>query len=385
MAHGNINESGNKGPQGYYEPLYPHELGPRALTHDEMDYNLDLIGEIIKGYRVMGNGPEAEMDLTNDVEKVLKLYKVTSSDTTLINEGASIGDYVWVPGVATGGSGGDAITTANVTAQIAAGAINIGDVVPAGTTLQQFVEQLLLTTYYPTFIPPSFDLNINNYVGLREVGEQLDVTLVFDFDRGYIVGKLVNQIWNPSVYQDFRAGAASYYTLNGSQVSNNSLTIPNYNVVLGMNSFTGSVTYLQGPQPTDSDGDNYSTPLNGGTSPTQSTQFEGVYPIFLGNAANGETKRALVSHSVTEVLCDQPYNETSTLRHRIAISNAMIGTRTVTWQQFNILTNNWVTLDPDEFVASQTTRVVQGNTVNYTLYTKDSIIGGYEEYKVVFS
>ena len=105
MAHTGIEGSNNKGPQGYYEPLYPHHQG-KALTHTEMDYNLDLIGEIIKGFRVMGTGPDAEMHLTDDIDKVLKLYKVQSSDATLIAEGADVGDFVWVTGVATGGGGG---------------------------------------------------------------------------------------------------------------------------------------------------------------------------------------------------------------------------------------------------------------------------------------
>ena len=31
-----------------------------------MDYNLDLIGQVIKGYRVMGSGTAGSLDLIND-------------------------------------------------------------------------------------------------------------------------------------------------------------------------------------------------------------------------------------------------------------------------------------------------------------------------------
>lgn len=94
MAQDNLQDSNNRGPQGNYQPKYPET---RPLRHEEMDYNLDLIGQVIKGYRVMGSGPAGELDLSTDVEKVLKLYKVTNSDTNLITSGAQVDDYVWVP------------------------------------------------------------------------------------------------------------------------------------------------------------------------------------------------------------------------------------------------------------------------------------------------
>jgi hypothetical protein len=92
MQQDNINKDAN----GKYTPKYPKDLD-RPLEHDEMDYNLDLIGKTIKGYLVMGSGPDGDLDLTNDVDKVLQLYKVTAEDVNYISNGASIDDYVWIP------------------------------------------------------------------------------------------------------------------------------------------------------------------------------------------------------------------------------------------------------------------------------------------------
>jgi hypothetical protein len=100
MPQDNLQESGMRGPQGEYNPLYPGDLG-RALFHPEMDYNLDLIGQIIHGYRVMGTSNDGTINVTNDVNKVLKLHLVTSGDTGLILAGAEIGDYVWIPSIVT--------------------------------------------------------------------------------------------------------------------------------------------------------------------------------------------------------------------------------------------------------------------------------------------
>ena len=103
MPQDNLQNSGERGPQGKYNPLYPGELG-RALFHPEMDYNLDLIGQIIHGFRVMGSNNDGTINVDDDVEKVLKLYIVTSDDNILISAGAVIGDRVWVPAtISTGG------------------------------------------------------------------------------------------------------------------------------------------------------------------------------------------------------------------------------------------------------------------------------------------
>ena len=92
MQQDDINKDGN----GKYSPKYPKNLD-RPLKHGEMDYNLDLIGNTIKGYLVMGSGPDGDIDLTNDVDKVLQLYKVTAEDLNYISNGAEIDDYVWIP------------------------------------------------------------------------------------------------------------------------------------------------------------------------------------------------------------------------------------------------------------------------------------------------
>lgn len=96
MPQDNLQNSGERESLGKYNPLYPGELG-RALFHPEMDYNLDLIGQVIHGFRVMGTNIDGTINTEDDVEKVLKLYIVTSEDTTLIDAGAVIGDRVWIP------------------------------------------------------------------------------------------------------------------------------------------------------------------------------------------------------------------------------------------------------------------------------------------------
>lgn len=60
------------GTKGYYKTFQPQYKG-RPLKHTEMDFNIDLIGQVIRGYRVVGNDilvPD-ELDLVNDLDKLL--------------------------------------------------------------------------------------------------------------------------------------------------------------------------------------------------------------------------------------------------------------------------------------------------------------------------
>ena len=167
--------------------------------------------------------------------------------------------------------------TTDVTSTTTVGAINAGDIIPAGTNIQGLTELLLNKTFYPTFVNPTFGLT--NNAGLREVGSSFSVTLTFNFNRGQILGKLDNNIWNPTMLQDYRAGIATSYLLNGVSGSNNSASF-NVTTILGTNTLTGSVTYGIGAQPKDSKNNNFESPFPAGTSPIQSTSFEGIYPYF---------------------------------------------------------------------------------------------------------
>ena len=167
-------------------------------------------------------------------------------------------------------------TTSDITSTTTVGAINAGEIVPAGTNIQELAELLLNKTFNPTFVNPTFALT--NNAGLREVGSLANITLTFNFNRGQILGKLVNGIWNPTMLQDYRAGIATSYLLNGIPGYNNSASF-NVTTVLGTNIFNGSVTYATGVQPKDSKNNNFDNPLPAGTS-VQSTSFEGIYPYF---------------------------------------------------------------------------------------------------------
>ena len=194
-------------------------------------------------------------------------------------------------------------TTVDITSTVTVGAINAGDVVPAGTDIQELADLLLNKTFYPTFVNPSFGLS--NNAGLREVGTTFTVTISFSFNRGQISGANSSGIWNPSLFQNFRAGAATSYTLNGNTSISSSASFST-TTILGSNAFYGTVTYIIGPQPLDSKNNNYSSPYPAGTSPVQGTSFDGIYPYFYYKSSSPITpsimQSAIASGAATKVL-----------------------------------------------------------------------------------
>ena len=194
-------------------------------------------------------------------------------------------------------------TTDNVVATTTVGAINAGETVPVGTNIQELTELLLNKTFYPTFVNPTFSLA--NSAGLREVGSSFNITLTFNFNRGQILGKLDNGIWNPTMLQDYRAGVATSYLLNGVSGSNNSASF-NVTTILGTNTLNGSVTYAIGAQPKDSKNNDFESPFPAGTSPIQSTSFEGIYPYFYYKSTSPITpeimQSAIANGQATKVL-----------------------------------------------------------------------------------
>ena len=276
-------------------------------------------------------------------------------------------------------------TQASITATVSAGAINIGDVVPSGLNLQGFAETLLLKTYYPTFVNPSFSLS-NNAGAYNEVGQLVNVLLTFSFDRGQILGSLVSGIWNSSSVQNNRAGAASTYTLDGNVQLGNTLTVTNHVTTQGMNTFSGIVSYLQGPQPINSLSTGYSSPYPAGSSPSQSTSYEGVYPIFATTSSIGVlTKQGLysmISSNDIELILVAEVGG----KQQFEMPLPWLTSRPITGiYYFNTVSNAY---DPtnkiNDFTHTVTTETIQGNSVTYWLYTNQSPRRGIMKIKIHF-
>jgi hypothetical protein len=93
-----------------------------------------------------------------------------------------------------------------------------------------------------------------------------------------------------------------------------------------VNKFRLTGSFDQGPMPLDSTGTDYPGVRFNAQDKTNTTEFEAVWPIYLGTAAGGFEKRGLVGQGQTNITCAQNYGENSGtgLWHRIAVPQAMV-------------------------------------------------------------
>lgn len=176
-----------------------------------------------------------------------------------------------------------------------------GQIIPAkGKSFEQVMRLIAIEPQYPELIAPTFSLSHNQ--GTREVGTTVNLTLTASFNRGQILGKLVGGVWEPLTEQGKRAGAVTSYVIDGTNTGTTpSKNNPSYVVVLGNNSFIATVSYAAGPQPKDSENENFDLPLPAG-SLNASTQFTGIIPYFYGVLNPGQTIDDINLASFTKVV-----------------------------------------------------------------------------------
>lgn len=165
-----------------------------------------------------------------------------------------------------------------------------GDIIPAtGKTFQEVMFDIAQETINPTFINPSFSVSASPNT-TYEVGTAYSGTLTGNFNRGSIKGDIVNGVWNANATQDFRAGASTGYTLDGTSQAGNSLAVSR-TLIQGNNNFAGSVNYGIGPQPLNSAGANFDSPYPAGTL-NASTNIVARYRQWYGPAATSPATSA---------------------------------------------------------------------------------------------
>lgn len=264
-----------------------------------------------------------------------------------------------------------------------------------GQTYDQLFDTILFPTSYPTASQPY--VSLTDTFSLKEIGESVDVVLTTTANRG--------QITLDSSVQGPFAGAVDSATINGpggpytlnfgpNPTDIDNLTVSSHTVVEGTagNQWTLAGGFADGPMPLDSTGADYPNIQWSAAGKTNSTNFEGVYPIFLGNVGGGFDQAPLVSHSfgvsVTSnvIQCDQLYaeNSSSPLYHRISIPNDMIDGRNIQVWQLNPVSGSYDEATSGWVQTADANRTIQGNSVQYTLLESSSQVTLGNNYRIKF-
>lgn len=255
----------------------------------------------------------------------------------------------------------------------------------AGLSMNQMWDKLLFPTVYPSGSGANTFINdIPNYT-LKIVGETVSFTLESTASQGTLSnpsGPWAGPV-NAALIEDISAAGATTGPFNPAITPPTGIAdvpINNYVVTLGMNRWRLTTSFDQGVMPVDSTGANFQNARFSAQDKTNTTDFEGVYPIKLGKVdGNGVfVNRSLASHGANNIECSQDYLEVDGgVRHRIAISDAMIAGRSVMIQQWSPTAQAYVDLTMSaEWTQSPQSFDVEGNSINYTVFTKSSLPGG---------
>ena len=236
----------------------------------------------------------------------------------------------------------------------------------AAQTLSEMWNALLYPTLYPTLTSPGSTFALAES-GYHEIGEVVS-TLHFSasFSRGSI-----SPAYGTSGY---RSGLPNHYDYTGTGLTTTastaltaSATVSSYTVLTGTQNWTGAVAYDTGPQPLDSKGNNYNTPLSAGTTGATTESITGVYPWYATSSSIGAlTKQALTSISSSYVQVTM-VAEDGVNKQKACFPVAWSAIAEVS--QYNTLSGTWDAISTSTFTVTDTTETIQGNVISYKLWT----------------
>ena len=257
--------------------------------------------------------------------------------------------------------------------------VTIGGI-DAGTTftdqtMSDMWDALLYPTLYPALVAPSSTFAMTES-GYHEIGEVV-ATLHFSaaFNRGTIT-----PAYGTSGY---RSGLPNTYKYTGTGLTNKTSTsltdaetVSSYTVLVGAQNWTGAVAFSIGEQPKDSKGGNYDSPLAAGDTATITRTITGVYPWYATSVAIATlTKQALASMSSSYVQVTM-IAEDGVDKQKAAFPD---GWSAITGVQFyNTVSSAWEWINGSKANSLLTwdvtaiTETIQGNTIDYDLYTNNT-------------
>jgi hypothetical protein len=265
---------------------------------------------------------------------------------------------------------------------ITVGGINSGTTFDPAITFPEFVDKLLYPELFGVLTPPSNTFVMNPTNTIREVGEVLNLTFTFNFNRGSI---------NPQYQSDspFRSGPPNryQYQYDGTDIYNDnstslssSYTVNNHTIELGNKTWRGRVHYDEGVQPKGSQGANFDSPYPSGITNFINRSINGVYPYF-GTSINITTltKQNLVAHNSSFFQVDM-VAETGSDKQKaefpVAFSNIVgirfFNTVSQTWDWINGSAANSL----NTFTVTDIQKNINGNNINYKLWTHNGVTIG---------
>ena len=238
------------------------------------------------------------------------------------------------------------------------GGINAGTTVAqlTGKSYDEIFDTLIFPTVNPTFTAPSASISLKSYQNVQEIGANAPTAANFNvsFNAGAITlaGKKQNN----------RAGAqnmeASKILYSSSKVE----SLPE-KVVAGAMDYYYRAAYAEGPQPKDSKGNNYQTPLAAGSVDSGKITVTGYRAAYSGLVSTNAITEDVIKGMTKTVSAKKTIKVSGPISEQYICFAAPAG-----WTVSNIKDSN--NFDVTSSYATSTVSVtgLDGQAVNYTVY-----------------
>ena len=260
--------------------------------------------------------------------------------------------------------------------------------IPAGTTVaqlknktfSQLFDELIFPTVNPTFAPPiaTLMLKSTSTPTIQEVGTTgASVPVITSFATAYSPGDIkIAGVKKQNRGGAFKVNESFIYINNDPNNKKFPIEIPEGSII-----YKYRAAYAQGPQPLDSKGNNYQTPLPAGTVDSIALTVNGVYPYFT-NKDNNEAF-AKLALTTSNTLSDVKFKAEGPNKHTFKLPVKYTLTKV---ELLNTLSGKYENYGADKFTKTTENIKVQGKQVEYAVYTRnDAGFNGESTFNITFS
>lgn len=261
--------------------------------------------------------------------------------------------------------------------------------IPAGTTVaqlknktfSQIFDELIFPTVNPTFEGPTASLSLRNTLTtptIQEVGTTgASVPVAASFNTVYDPGAIKIAGVKKQNRGGYLKSNESYIYINNAPASKEFPTeIPE-----GSTIYKYRAAYAQGPQPLDSKGNNYQTPLPAGAAYSGPVIITGVYPYFTNK--NDNKTFAKLPLTIFDNLSVVKFKAEGPNKHAFKLPVKYTLTKV---ELLNTLSGKYENYGTDKFTKTTENIEVQGKQVEYAVYTRnDAGFNGESTFNITFS
>lgn len=240
----------------------------------------------------------------------------------------------------------------------------LGGGIVAGTTVAQLTgksyneifDTLIFPTVNPTFTNPSANISLKTYSNTQEVGAVAPSTANFNvsFNAGSIM--------LAGTKQNNRAGAQDTESSKILYSSSKVEELPE-TVTSGAMDYYYRAVYAAGPQPKDSKGNDYQTPLAAGSVDSSKVTVTGYRPAYSGLVSTNNITQDVINSLTKTISAKKTIKVAGPITEQYICFAAPSG-----WNVSNIKDSNNFDVTSSYTTSTVAVTCLDGQSVNYTVY-----------------